>query len=119
MDFELFLSFFLFSSKELLKRILKRSNENQDYLLVYFLERGYYSDAYNLTREIRNSAKWRRLRSTLLTADEHLQDRKVMMVRGIYLAVVVVVVVLLVVLLVMFLVLTVWSVHTGTYRLRL
>ena len=59
----------------MLKNILKKTKEIQDYLLVFYLERGLYHEAYSMTKDIRNSAKWERLRTSLAHTNSH-EDRR-------------------------------------------
>jgi len=51
----------------------------QDYLLVFYLERGLYTEAYSLTREVRDTAKWKRLRNNLMqpTDPDDRRNKKV------------------------------------------
>ena len=56
--------------QELLRRILKNSKDIQDYLLVFYLERGLYHEASSMTKEMRSSGKWQNLRSNLLQSNE-------------------------------------------------
>lgn len=65
----------MFSLKEMLKNILKKTKEIQDYLLVFYLERGLYHEAYSMTKDIRSSVKWQRLRTSLVHSNSH-EDRK-------------------------------------------